>query len=63
MENNNITEKDKKLIEEADNVKSCVDWGIVAQLYDEAESDYAKEYLHAKMVRLYRLEERMCDCL
>jgi len=55
-----MTEKDKKLIEEAEKL-SYSDWFLVRE--DEADTEEAREILHSIASRLYHTEEYYCGCL
>lgn len=49
-----MSEKDKNLTSQA---KRCTDWYDAVSLEKQAESSEAKEFIHARMIRLYRAEE------
>ena len=57
-----ISEKDKRLMERADEAKS-IDWGMVMSLADEAEDDDVKDYLLRRGKSLYHLDEYYGDLL
>lgn len=51
-----FSEKDKKLIEQADKA-NCIDWWMVKLLAADAESEEAKDYIKSRSKYLYHLEE------
>lgn len=51
-----FSEKDKKLMEQADKANS-IDWWMVKLLADDAESEKAKDYIKSRSKYLYSLEE------
>ncbi len=57
-----MTEKDKELIRKAEEY-NYGDWGEVADLIEEAESEECRKRLHDRMVWLYHREEYYCGIL
>lgn len=57
-----MTEKDLKLIEEA-NTYDYTQFHKVIELEERAESEEAREKLHSIACRLYHTEEYYCGCL
>ncbi len=51
-----FSEKDKKLMEQADKATS-IDWWMVKLLADDAESEAARNYIKSRSNYLYSLEE------
>jgi len=51
-----FSEKDKKLMEQADKA-NCIDWWMVKLLANDAESEEAKDYIKSRSRYLYSLEE------
>lgn len=59
----NLTERDRDLIRQANEVTNCIDWGILCSLEEQAESEEAKKIIDGRLKYLYHMEEAMCDCL
>ena len=57
-----MTEKDKQLIEKA-NKLSCIDWWIVKEMEEQADSKKTKEILHNIVTRLHHTEEYIAGLL
>lgn len=57
-----MTEKDKRLIEEARNV-SYTEWYLVGDMMKEADTEEAKKILHSIESSKYHTEEYYAGCL
>lgn len=52
-----MSEHDKQLIEQCKEITNPINWSLVSQLEDKAESNEVREFIHNWSIRLYRREE------
>lgn len=52
-----MSEKDKQLLKDAEQITNCILWFQVLDLEEQAESKEAKDILHRRRCELYHREE------